>query len=243
MTPHGHLEHSHEPGEIADRLSDGPKISYLRDWVYGGIDGAVTTFAVVAGVEGAQLSPHVLLILGAANLLADGFSMAAGNYSATKAEIDDAVRIRAMEQRHIRIHPEGEREEIRQIFAGKGFTGEDLERAVEVITATETRWLDTMLAEEHGLPMAQRSPMHSAWATFGAFFVCGGVPLVPFFVGMEASLTIASFLTAIVFFLIGSLKSRWSTAVWWISGAETLAIGAAAAIMAYGVGYGLSFVL
>ena len=67
----------------------GPPARYLQDWVLGGIDGAVTTFAIVAGVVGAQLSTPIILILGLANLLADGFSMAAGNYSGVKAEKDD----------------------------------------------------------------------------------------------------------------------------------------------------------
>ena len=71
------LEHSHTPREIARRLHHGPQVSYLRDWVYGGIDGTVTTFAVMAGVVGANLSATVVVILGLANLLADGFSMAA----------------------------------------------------------------------------------------------------------------------------------------------------------------------
>ena len=78
------LEHGHAPAEIRARLSSRPRESYLRDWVYGGIDGAVTTFAVVAGVAGANLSPHIALILGFANLVADGFSMAVANYSGTK---------------------------------------------------------------------------------------------------------------------------------------------------------------
>ena len=92
-----------------------------RDWVYGGIDGTVTTFAVVAGVVGAELSTRTLLILGAANLFGDGFSMAAGNYSGTKAELDEYAQVRRMEERHVDLVPEGEREEIRQIFRAKGF--------------------------------------------------------------------------------------------------------------------------
>lgn len=242
MTPSSSLEHGHEPEEIARRIAAGPRVSYLRDWVYGGIDGGVTTFAVVAGVEGAGLSSSVLLILGAANLLADGFSMAAGNYSATKSEIDDEVRIRQMEERHIQLHPEGEREEIRQIFAAKGFKGDDLERVVEVITSSESRWLETMLTEEHGLSIAKRSPIKGAIATFLAFFICGGLPLLPFLFSADASLEIASVMTAGVFFFIGSMKSKWSTQKWWWSGFETLAIGASAALMAYGVGYMLKSV-
>ena len=87
-----HAEHTTEA--IRDRLDADPKVSYLRDWVYGGIDGAVTTFAIVAGVVGADMGARVILILGLANLLADGFSMAAGNYSGTKSEVEDYERLR-----------------------------------------------------------------------------------------------------------------------------------------------------
>ena len=69
------LEHEHTSDAIRDRLARPKTASYLRDWVYGGIDGAVTTFAIVAGVVGANFSPLVILILGFANLLADGLSL------------------------------------------------------------------------------------------------------------------------------------------------------------------------
>lgn len=236
MPAKGSIEHGHSSSEIAARLADGPRANYLRDWVYGGIDGAVTTFAIVAGVLGADLSARVVLILGAANLLADGFSMAAGNYSATKAELDDYARIRRMEERHISLVPEGEREEIRQLFQAKGFTGADLEKAVEVITSSTTRWVDMMMAEEHGVPPVIRSPIIAGLATFAAFLVCGLVPLLPFVAGLAASVTLSVAMTALVFFAIGSLKSRWSTSSWWWSGAETLSIGLAAAAVAYAVG-------
>jgi hypothetical protein len=127
-----HLEHGHHPREIARRLEKGPRASYLRDWVYGGIDGTVTTFAIMAGVVGASLEARVVLILGACNLLADGLSMAAANYSSTKTEIDEYEQVRRMEERHVDLAPEGEREEVRQIFEAKGFEGEALESAVDL---------------------------------------------------------------------------------------------------------------
>src|SRR5688572_10784944 len=114
------LEHAHSRDEIRRRLSARPKESYLRDWVYGGIDGAVTTFAVAAGVAGANLPSKVVLILGFANLLADGFSMAVANYSGTKTEREQYERLAAIERKHIAVDPDGEREEIRQIFGKKG---------------------------------------------------------------------------------------------------------------------------
>ncbi len=230
------LEHGHDPQEIADRLSVGPVPNYLRDWVYGGIDGAVTTFAIVAGIAGAGLSTTVILILGAANLIADGFSMAAANYSGTKAEADDRDRLRQQEYRHIRVAPEGEVEEIRQIFAAKGFAGEDLERAVAVTTASRDRWVDLMLAEEYGVPRSLRSAWTAAIVTFAAFIICGGIPLLPFLFSQMNSFAISIGMTAAVFFGIGSLKGRWSTAPWWRSGLETVSIGMTAAALAYTVG-------
>ncbi|MCP4383959.1 MAG: hypothetical protein GY798_21550 [Hyphomicrobiales bacterium] len=232
-------EHDHSPQAIADRLAKGPAASYLRDWVYGGIDGTVTTFAVVAGVVGADLSASIVIILGLANLFADGFSMAAGNYSATKAEIDDYRRLRRMEERHIDLYPEGEREEIRQIFMAKGLDGRRLEELVDAVVANRSLWVNTMLQEEHGLAAVQRSPSKAASTTFVAFVLCGSVPLLPFLFGLQASALVATVMTSIVFFLIGSAKSRWSTQNWILSGLETTVIGMVAAGLAYVIGWAL----
>jgi VIT1/CCC1 family predicted Fe2+/Mn2+ transporter len=230
------MEHEHSPDAIRRRLETGPTHNYLRDWIYGGIDGAVTTLAVVTGVAGAQLSHRIILVLGFANLFADGFSMAASNYLGTKAEHDDWRRLEHIEHRHIDLEPEGEREEVRQIFARKGFEGADLQRIVELVTANRERWVSTMLMDEYGLPHAVRSPWIAAFSTFTAFLICGLVPLLPFLFGIGGSLTISMVLTGIVFFAIGSIKSRWSTSSWWYSGLMTLLVGAIAASLAYLVG-------
>jgi len=235
-----HLEHGHHPREIAKRLAAGPRVSYIRDWVYGGIDGTVTTFAVVAGVVGADLSTKALLILGAANLFADGFSMAAANFSGTKAEIEEYEVVRRMEERHVEFAPDGEREEIRQIFRAKGFEGEALESAVNVITDKRERWIETMMTEEHGLPPISRSPARAALSTFLAFLACGSIPLVPFVLGLPATVEASTVMTGLTFFSIGSMRSRWSPAPWWRAGLETFAIGISAAAMAYLVGLILS---
>ncbi len=229
-------EHEHSPEAIRQRLADGPKLNYLRDWVYGGIDGAVTTFAIVAGAVGAELSARVVLILGVANLLADGFSMAAANFSGTRTEIDDYDRLKAMEERHIRLDPDGERQEIRQIYHNKGFAGDELETLVDLVTSRHENWVDTMLTEEHGLALVKRSAWKSALSTFAAFVVCGAVPLIPFIFSLPESATLATAMTGLVFFGIGSFKSHWSTHSWWRSGTETFIIGMLAALLAYLVG-------
>jgi VIT1/CCC1 family predicted Fe2+/Mn2+ transporter len=233
------MEHDHSTEAIKQRLSAGPTHNYLRDLIYGGIDGSVTTFAVVTGVVGANLSPAIILILGFANLIADGFSMAASNFLGTRAEHDDIKHIEAIEQRHIDIAPEGEREEVRQIYARKGFKGDDLDRVVELITADRHRWVRTMMTEEYGLPQEARSPWLAAASTFSAFIVCGLVPLIPFLLGAREALWASVLLTGAVFFVIGSIKSRWSTVSWWRSGLFTLLVGGTAASLAYVVGTAL----
>lgn len=234
------LEHGHSQVEIRDRLAADKRPNYVRDWVYGGIDGAITTFAIVAGVAGAGLSTKIIVILGVANLLADGFSMAASNFSGTKTEIDDLRRLREIESRHIRLDPDGEREEVRQILQAKGLSGTSLNDAVAAITADKEIWLDTMLRDEYGVSQILRQPWKSGLSTFLAFFICGAVPLLPFLLSLDAAFPASIVMTLIVFFAIGSAKSRWSLASWWISGLETLAIGAAAAAMAYSIGHFLA---
>lgn len=230
------LEHGHSEEEIALRVAGPNRQSYLKDLVYGGIDGTVTTFAIIAGVAGAGLSSNIIIALGLANVLADGFSMAAGNYSGTKAERDDIRRLREMEKRHIDLHPEGERAELRAILAGKGLEGDVLDAATDAIASNHKTWIDTMMEGEYGLSPTDPHPMRGALATFAAFVAAGSVPLLPFVFGVPEAFTVSSVLTGCVFFAIGALKARWSLTPWWRSGFELLAIGGVAAAIAYGVG-------
>ncbi len=231
MTDHGHSQQ-----EIMARINAPPGRGVLRDIVYGGIDGSVTTFAIVAGVAGAGLSPFVIVALGLANVLADGFSMAAGNYSGTKAELDNIRRIRAIEERHIALYPDGEKGEVREILSQKGLSGAVLEDATSAITADRENWINLMIEGEYGLGSVNPHPMKAAMATFLAFLIAGLIPLLPFLAGMDAAFTTSAWMTLGVFFAIGALKSRWSLAPWWRSGLETLAIGGAAAAIAFLVG-------
>ena len=138
-------EAEHHPHAIQARLLAPRRASYLGDAVLGGIDGCVTTFAVVAGAIGAGFSGMVVIILGVANVFADGLSMAVSNYLSTRSQHEELELARLEEERHIKEFPEGEREEIRQIFATKGFSGDTLERIVDTVTQNRQLWVDTML--------------------------------------------------------------------------------------------------
>lgn len=233
---------AHTPEAIRQRLAQATSLSYLRDFIYGAIDGAITTFAVVSGVQGAGLATSVIVILGVANLIADGFSMAVSNFLGTRAEQQQIQRARRTEEAHIDVFPEGEREEIRQIFQGKGFTGDELERVVDVITSDVQQWVNTMITEEHGLPLETRSPWKAGGMTLVAFIVIGALPLLAFIYhmgsegGLQNPFLLSAMMTGVAFFIVGALKSRFVDETWYRAGFETLGIGGIAAALAYGVG-------
>lgn len=236
------LPSHHTPEAIRQRLAHGPDQSYVRDLIYGAIDGAITTFAIAAGAVGADLSGGVVVVLGLANLFADGLSMAASNYLGTRADREIVEELRRIEHEQIDLVPEGEREEIRQLYAAKGFEGADLERVVEVLTADRERWVDTMIQEEHGLALSGPNPVSAASATFVAFLAIGAIPLLPFFFDefvteLARPFLWSAILTALAFVGVGAAKGITLGGRVWRSAGETLAVGGLAASAAWIVGY------
>jgi len=217
--------------------------SYVGDFVYGAIDGSVTTFAVVSGVAGASLSTNIVIILGLANLVADGFSMAVGNYLSSKSDKEFIEKERAREEWEIEHYPKGEIEEIRVIFKKKGFKGKDLDNAVKTITSNKKVWVDTMMADELNLMEDKTSPVKKGAVTFVSFAIVGFIPLSPYFLSFFSEIIKANvyllsvIMTFIAFFFIGSAKVYVTKKNWLKSGLETLFVGGAAAIIAYGIGY------
>ena len=236
------LQADHHPHAIRSRVSGKQSHSYLGDAVLGSVDGTVTTFAVVAGAVGAGFSALVIVVLGVANLLADGLSMAVSNYLGTKVEREELDKAREAEEHHIDHIPDGERAEIREIYAQKGFEGELLEQVVEVITSDRSVWVDTMLKEELHLLVEQRSPWRAAVATYFAFVVVGLIPLLPYLIPVLPigdTFIASSILTGLAFTFVGVAKGVVLNRRIWRSAAETLLTGGAAAVVSYAVGYAL----
>lgn len=233
------LKEEHRPDKVRERLSARGGESPLGDVVLGAVDGIVTTFAVVAGSAGGQLSTQVVIILGLANLFADGFSMAVSNYLGTTSRREEVDGAREDEAWQIDRYPQGEYREVREIFARKGFHGATLNRIVEVITQNRDVWIDTMLEEELNLQRVAASPWRAALVTFIAFVIFGSIPLIPFFLPMFPArhlfLTSAG-LSAGAFALLGVGKGLTLHRPLLRSGLQTLLVGSIAAALAYGVG-------
>ncbi len=217
---------------------------YLKSIVYGGLDGTITTFAVVAGVEGASLNSHIILILGFANLIADGIAMAFGDYLSTKAEQQYHATERAREEWELSHYPDGEKKELIELYEGKGVSTEDATILVEILAKHPEVMVDTMMVIELGILEDDSSPIGNAIATFVSFATFGFLPLLIFVVIHFTGIQINAFLwacalTGATLFTLGALKSRFVSRAWWKSGLEILILGGAAAFAAYGIGKAL----
>lgn len=215
---------------------------YLGEFVYGGIDGSVTTFAVVAGSAGANLDIAVILILGFANLLADGFAMSVGAYLSTKSEHDNYLKYRRKKRAQIDSDPEGQKAVMRSIFSGKGFSGTVLEDMLSVIVADKEHWVDVLMKEELEMLPDQKSPFAIGTVTYFSFVLVGLIPLTAYLFAwggeMEADrlFLISCILTSLGFAAIGILKA-FVTHTSIIRGMlETLLLGGIAAGVSYFVG-------
>ncbi|MFW9998113.1 MAG: VIT1/CCC1 transporter family protein, partial [Candidatus Odinarchaeota archaeon] len=222
---------------------------YIKSVVYGGLDGIITTFAVVAGVTGAALSAGIVLILGLANLIADGLSMAIGDYLSTKAEREYQEDERRREAWEVENYPEGEKQELVELYMEKGLTKEDASSIVSIISRNKSAWIDIMMVEELGILESDESPVKNALVTFISFAVFGSIPLVVYILSLFIPLLmenpffiffVACTMTGLTLFALGALKVRVTGKKWFVSGFEMLVVGGLAAIAAFGIGVLLS---
>ena len=236
---------AHQPDVIAQSIEQhgGASHQYIGDMVYGGLDGIVTTFAIVSGVAGARLGSDVIMILGLANLLADGMSMAAGAYLSTKSEREYYDREREREAWEVEHFPDGERAEMLEIYKAKGYSPEDAESLVRIQSQNKELWVDTMMVHELGLLPDERTPNRSALATLGSFLAAGSVPLLAYLAGLVLPITpdvafaTSMILSATALFGLGAAKVLITERDWFRSGLEMLLVGGLAAGVAYLVGF------
>ena len=222
---HTHHEKLHQAGG-----------KYLRDLVYGANDGIITTFAVISGAAGAALSPGVVIILGLANLLADGISMGLSNFLSLRSERDFHKMERAREDMEIEKFPNEEREEVRVILRRWGLPEKHIPEILDAITSDKKRWVDLMMVEELGIVESNNEfPAKHGLVTFAAFITAGSLPLIPYIFGISTEYQFLTSIaaTAIALFAVGSARSTIVKTSWLRAGFEMLMVGGFAALAAY----------
>lgn len=219
---------------------------YLRSVTYGGLDGIITTFAVVAGVAGASLATDIILILGLANLFADGLSMAVGDFLSSRAEgeYEEAGRIR--ERLIVEQIPDAKKHETTKAYVDRGVPEEEARLIAGTLAKYPAAMADTISDERSAASGEEGRPFVNATYTFASFCVFGFAPILPFVLvrfipDFQVSVFLLSaILTAFTLFGLGALKVMITLRSWMVSGAEMLAVGGIAAVVAWLVGHLLS---
>jgi predicted membrane protein (TIGR00267 family) len=211
------------------------KTNWLRDVILGGQDGLVNILGIILGVIAGGGSTTVLLAAGFSASITESISMGAVGYTSSVSQRDFYQAERAREGTEIDTVPGAEREEIREIYASKGFTGELLDRVVDTITANRDTWLATMMDEElHLRPVQRADILRSAFLITVATLIGHLIPLLPFvWLDRTPALVLAIVLSALVLFGVGVYSALTLIGDWRKSGLQMLVIGLGAA----GVGF------
>ena len=231
-----HLQEEHKASTIS---------SYLKEIVYGGIDGIITTFAVVSSFTGATgsgtaLYPMIVVLLfGLANLFGDATSMGLANFLSTRSEHKLYKKELKKELHEITHNPEFEKEESMEILVNKGMSKEDAKQFVDLYSKYPQYWAEFMMQYEVKLPTPENeSSAKNAIATFSSFIFFGFIPLIPYVFGIEINnlFLLSTGFSAAALILLGILRGRITIEPLWLSITETVALGSIAAVIAYIVG-------
>jgi VIT1/CCC1 family predicted Fe2+/Mn2+ transporter len=206
--------------------------------VFGVNDGLISNASLIMGIAGATSDGKLILLSGAAGLIAGAFSMAAGEYVSVRSQREMFEYQIGLEKEELDHYPEEEAEELALIYQARGLPRDDAVRLATQMTSDPARALDTLAREELGLnPEDLGSPWGAALFSFSAFAVGASIPLLPFFFASGAtSMVIAIVLTMLALFGVGATLSLFTGRNAWLSGARMLAIGCAAGAVTFAIG-------
>src|SRR5436309_1138094 len=214
------------------------KTNWLRDVILGGQDGLVNILGIILGVIAGGGSKTVLLAAGFAAAITESISMGAVGYTSSVSQRDYFQAERAREAAEIDSMPDAERQELRAIYATKGFSGELLERVVDTITANRDSWQATVMDEElHLQPVETSAILRSAFVITVATLIGHLIPLLPFvWLARTPALVLAIVLIALVLFGVGVYSAVTLVGDWRKSGPKMMVIGLGAAGMGFLIG-------
>ncbi|CAM9428908.1 unnamed protein product [Sphacelaria rigidula] len=219
---------------------------YLKAVVFGGLDGILTSFAIVAGAAGGQLSVGVVLVLGFSNIFADALSMGVGEYLSSKAHNEYVLAEKRREEWELKNHRDGEIREMVDIFEGRGMSREDADDVINKMAKYDDFFINLMMNEELGLqvPTGEEDTIKEGFVMFLSFASFGAMPLLGYVIvplllpnpSPTVLFAVACAVTGITLFTMGAIKSQFGTRSWYISGLEMFLLGGSCAVLAYEIG-------
>jgi VIT1/CCC1 family predicted Fe2+/Mn2+ transporter len=233
-----HATHGARSPEPAPHREEHRHVNWLRDVILGGQDGLVNILGIILGVIAGGGTRVVLLAAGFAAAITESISMGAVGYTSAISERDYYQAEQAREAAEIDATPEAERQEIRDIYAAKGFSGQLLDRVVDTITAHRDSWLATMMDEElHLQPVQTPTILRSAVVITIATLIGHLIPLLPFlWLPRTTALILGIVLSALVLFGVGVYSSLTLVGDWRKNGLKMVAIGLGAAAIGFLIG-------
>lgn len=226
---------------------------YLKAMVFGGLDGILTSFAIVAGAAGGQLSVAVVLVLGFSNIFADALSMGVGEYLSSKAHNEYVLAEKRREEWELKNHREGEILEMVEIFEERGMSRQDAEDVIGKMAKYDDFFINLMMNEELGLqvPTGDDDTIKEGFVMFVSFAFFGAMPLLGYIIvpvmvpgaSQHTLFSVACLVTAATLFTMGAIKSQFGTRSWYTSGFEMLILGGSCAVLAFEIGKGVDALL
>ncbi|MFT5365223.1 MAG: VIT1/CCC1 family predicted Fe2+/Mn2+ transporter/rubrerythrin [Candidatus Latescibacterota bacterium] len=210
---------------------------FVRNVVYGFNDGLTANFGLVAGVIGAAVEPHMILVTGVAGTIADALSMGSSGYLAAKSEQEVYTYEIEMERTEIQLMPELETEELALIYQARGIDREQAEELAQDVMSDPERALEEKVREELKIGEPHATPMQEAWITGSATAVGAFIPVVPFLLMSGATAMWTSFaISMLSHFAVGAARSLFTGRSIFRSGGDMLVVGFGVALGGYLVG-------
>lgn len=234
-----HAGNEHHAGDSGD---------FIKSLVFGGLDGIITTFAIVCAAVGANLGNKTVIVMGLANLVADAISMGLGDALSENAEIQHLRNEYNREDWEMTHHPEGEKKELVELYVENGVEQADAELIINTMSKYRKFFVRHMMVVELGLmpPEDDENPWLKGAVTFVAFMIFGSVPLLSFVIfanvgGVSDDLLfgLCILFTGVAIFTLGILKGKFAQTPMIMSGLSMFGNGALAASASYFIGWAL----
>jgi len=217
----------------------------LKSITYGGLDGIITTFAIVSGAVGGGFGVEVILVLGFSNIIADALSMGIGDALSTKAENAAIMKEREREAWELKHYKEGEIEEMVEIYEEQGMSRTDAEVVVRTMAKYEDFFVNRMMVDELDLkvPDEDDNPWIDGLVTFSSFVFFGIFPLLAYACTIGSDLEerilfmISCCITLVMLFVLGVCKSAFSSQPWYLGGCEIMFFGGFVAAISFFIGW------